>query len=64
MNKILLAVIIFGLSFASAQPVVQRQCAVNEEIALKLAELVDRVAKGEGKLWVKNNKCCKFCVKY
>ena len=56
MNKVLLAVIIFGLSFASAQPVVQRQCAVNEEIALKLAELVDSVAKGDGKLWVNKKK--------
>merc|ERR1711974_141922 len=47
MNKIFLALFVFG--FVAAQPTKQSQCAVNEKAVTNLANLVDRVAKGQEK---------------
>ena len=48
MNKIFLALFVFGFAIAAAQPTKQSQCAVNEKVVTNLANLVDRVAKGQG----------------
>merc|ERR1712018_696835 len=47
MNKIFLAFFVFGFAIAAAQPTKQSQCVVNEKAVTNLANLVDRVAKGQ-----------------
>merc|ERR1712018_24470 len=56
MNKIFLALFLLGFAIAAAQPTKQSQCVVNEKAVTNLANLVDRVAKGQ----VKND--CLGCV--
>merc|ERR1711963_1048420 len=49
MNKIFLALFVFGFGVVAAQPAKQSQCAANEKAVTNLANLVDRVAKGQVK---------------
>ena len=49
MNKVFIALVIYGIAVAYAQPA-QNQCEVQTTAALNLANLVERVSKGEGKL--------------
>ena len=50
MNKIFLALLVFGFAMAAAQPAKQSKCSVNEKAVTNLVNLVDRVAKGQGKI--------------
>ena len=47
MNKIFIAIAIYGIAIAYAQPT-HNQCEVQTTAALNLAKLVERVSKGEG----------------
>ena len=50
MNKIFIALMVFGFAISSAQPTnEQQQCASQNKMVLNMANLVDRIAKGEGK---------------
>ena len=49
MNKVFIALAIYGFAVAYAQPA-QNQCEVQTTAALNLANLVERVSKGEGLL--------------
>ena len=53
MNKIFIALMVFGFSISSAQPTSneQQQCASQNKMVLNMANLVDRIAKGEGKYY-------------
>ena len=50
MNKIFIAILTFCFAIASAsgQPTPNEICETNTKIALNMANLVERVAKGEG----------------
>ena len=48
MNKLLLAVALYGLlAVTNAQPA-QKQCVQNSKMVMNMANLVERVANGEG----------------
>ena len=47
MNKIFIALAIYGIAIAYAQPT-HDQCEVQTTAALNLANLVERISKGEG----------------
>ena len=49
MNKVFIALAIYGFAVEYAQPA-QNQCEVQTTAALNLANLVERVSKGEGLL--------------
>ena len=48
MNKVFIALAIYGFAVAYGQPA-HNQCEVQTSAALNLANLVERVSKGEGK---------------
>ena len=48
MNKIFIALAIYGIAIAYAQSTHDDQCEVQTTAALNLANLVERVSKGEG----------------
>ena len=52
MNKLLLALAFYALlTIANGQPT-QKQCQVSEQVVMNMANLVEKVAKGEGNFWV------------
>ena len=51
MNKVIIALLIFGAAIAYAQPKQsQSQCQFNIEHVTNLAQWADRVSKGEGNI--------------
>ena len=50
MNKLFIALLVFGVAVASAQPfeTQEAKCAANAQAVLNIARFADRVAKGEG----------------
>ena len=48
MNKIFIAILTFCFAIASGQPTPNEICETNTKIILNMANLVERVAKGEG----------------
>ena len=48
MNKIFIAILTFCFAIASVQPTPNEICETNTKIILNMANLVERVAKGEG----------------
>ena len=48
MNKIFIALAIYGIAIAYAQSTHDDQCEVQTTAALNLANLVERISKGEG----------------
>ena len=54
MEKIFLTILVFGFAIVAAAPSIENsakpsQCEVNKEVALNLANFIDRMAKGQGK---------------